>query len=63
MNIPQSAIAPFEPLGVPALNHKPTLLELTQKILAAEQKRREEGRGLYVLVFPDNPIYKHLVNK
>ena len=59
MNIPYTAIEPFEPLGIPVLtNKRATLDELIQRLNALMDAR--EDTKVYVLVSPDNPVYDYI---
>ena len=59
MNIPYTAIEPFEPLGIPVLtNKRATLDDLIRRVNALSEEIAE--RKLYAVVPSDNPFYEQL---
>lgn len=60
MDIPYSAIAPFEPLGLPTLERTLTLKELS-KLLVEHQCDYEYKDGTLVIMIPcDSPYAKYI---
>ena len=60
MNIPYTFIEPFEPFGLPTLEHKITLADVA-KMLANNQCDFEYTDGtLYVVIPLDSPFAKYV---